>query len=272
VRTEKVFEGYVYHESFEKNGTLYVRYTKDLNDPYADCIELTEEDTYDQKTLYTGDILVEDPWFLMHRDTLTLLYPYSRMADVLPDAAMDEEYIVYLAASSDHALSAEEIKNTLVGLGIPAHNVTDYAAGAEENRSVIIIIQVFAYGFIILISLIAAANVFNTISTNIALRRREFAMLKSVGMTDRDFYKMMNYECLLYGSRSLLWGLPVSAAVSFVIHLAVQSGYETAFVLPLRAMAISCCSVFLVVFATMLYAVQKIRRDNPIDALKNENL
>lgn len=71
----------------------------------------------------------------------------------------------------------------------------------------------FSYGFIVLISLIAAANVFNTISTNISLRRREFAMLKSVGMTAKGFNHMMNFECLLYGSRALLLGLPLSGVV-----------------------------------------------------------
>ncbi len=49
--------------------------------------------------------------------------------------------------------------------------------------------------------MIAVANVFNTISTNIKLRRRELAMLRSVGMSDRDFNKMMRFECVLYGAQ-----------------------------------------------------------------------
>lgn len=60
---------------------------------------------------------------------------------------------------------------------------------------------VFAYGFSVLISMIAIANVFNTITTNIMLRRREFAMLKSIGLGERGFRKMMNYECIA------MWGL-----------------------------------------------------------------
>ena len=132
--------------------------------------------------------------------------------------------------------------------------------------------QVFSYGFIVLISLIAAANVFNTISTNIQLRRREFAMLRSVGMTRAGFNRMMNYECLLYGSRALLYGLPASGLVTFLIYRSVLSGYETAFRLPWPAIGIAVLSVFLVVFATMMYAMSKIKKENPIDALKNENL
>ena len=142
----------------------------------------------------------------------------------------------------------------------------------ESNRNIVTIVRVFAYGFIVLISLIAAANVFNTVSANIALRKREFAMLKSVGMTSRDFNRMMNFECILYGTRSLFWGIPVSVGISYLIHLSLSEGYKSAFRLPWGAIAIAVLSVFMVVFVTMLYSMSKIKRENLIDALKNENL
>ena len=142
----------------------------------------------------------------------------------------------------------------------------------EENRSYIFVANMFAYTFIIMISLIAVANVFNTISTNISLRRREFAMLKSVGMTQKGFSRMMNYECLLYGSKALLLGLPVSCGITYLIYRAVTTAYETSFHLPWAAIGIAVLSVFLVVFATMMYSMSKVKKDNPIDALKNENL
>ena len=134
------------------------------------------------------------------------------------------------------------------------------------------VVNVFSYGFIILISLIAMANVFNTISTNIALRRREFAMLKSMGLSQRGFRRMMNYECLIYGARGLMWGLPASAAMTFVIYLIVGVGFNIDFYLPWYSVAIAVGSVFVVVFATMLYATARIRKENPIDVLKTENL
>lgn len=46
----------------------------------------------------------------------------------------------------------------------------------------------------------------------------------------------------------------------------------TSFYVPLHSIVIAVGSVFVVVFATMLYTTSRIRRDNPIDALKNENL
>ena len=72
--------------------------------------------------------------------------------------------------------------------------------------------------FIVMISMIAVANVFNTISTNIKLRRRELAMLRSVGMSEHDFQKMMNFECIFYGMRALLYGLPIAVLAAWLVH------------------------------------------------------
>ena len=144
-------------------------------------------------------------------------------------------------------------------------NTTD---ALEEGRNYIFFANVFSYTFIIMISLIAIANVFNTISTNIKLRRRELAMLRSVGMSDRDFNKMMRFECAFYGVRSLLFGLPVAIVSSWMICRAMIA--DSHFVLPWASIGISIISVFLVIFITMLYAVSKIRKENIIDALRDD--
>ena len=142
----------------------------------------------------------------------------------------------------------------------------------DNDRAMVTVINVFAFGFITLISLIAAANVFNTISTNIILRRREFAMLRSVGMTPEGFQKMMNFECLLYGFKGLLYGLPVSFLMTWIIYHTISNGLDTEFFIPWYSIAIAVGSVFLVVFATMLYSMGKIKKENTIDVLKNENV
>ncbi len=134
------------------------------------------------------------------------------------------------------------------------------------------VVNIFSYGFIILISLIAAANVFNTISTNINLRRREFAMLKAVGMTKKGFDNMMVYESILYGLKGILYGLPVALGVTYLIYLSISNGIDFEFFVPWMSVIIAVGSVFVVVFATSIYAMDKVKKDNPIDALKNENL
>jgi len=121
-------------------------------------------------------------------------------------------------------------------------------------------------------SLITIANVFNTISTNINLRRREFAMIKSVGITSSGFNKMLNYECIFYGLKALLYGLPASIMVTYLIYISMMEGVDIRFYLPVKSILISIFSVFLVVFVSMMYSMRKIRRENILDALKNENI
>ena len=172
----------------------------------------------------------------------------------------------------NHAQVAAEMETLLSDAGLPAYRLSDHAADKELLRMMVLIVIVFAYGFIILISLIAAANVFNTISTSISLRRREFAMLKSIGLGEKGFMRMMNYECVIYGMKGLLLGLPASVLATYGIWRVADMAVESGFYIPWYSVAIAVGSVFAVVFATMLYAAGKIRQDNPIDALKNENL
>jgi len=162
------------------------------------------------------------------------------------------------------------IQETGITSGYTLNNV--YAT-IEQYRSMTFVIDVFTYVFVIMISLIAVANVFNTISTNIKLRKRELAMLRSVGMSERDFQKMMNFECVFYGMKTLLFGLPISGIISWLIYkglVTVERMDNFDFVFPWGSMATSVFSVLFIVFVTMLYAISKIKKENIIDALRDD--
>ena len=174
--------------------------------------------------------------------------------------------------SKNPTQSASKMEAMIKGAGIKSnYKLYNFHKELDDNRNMIFIANVFAYTFIIMISLIAVANVFNTISTNIKLRRRELAMLRSVGMSERDFQKMMNFECAFYGMRALLFGLPIAAISSWLIYKWMTGGADNIhFVFPWTSMTISVFSVLFVVFITMLYATRKIKRENIIDALRDD--
>lgn len=270
----KDIDGYGwYNDIIDEDGKRYAVYSNNENE--NDILKIPYDEASIKFTLEIGKVLTDIPFFINQSipTPLNIIYPLSMMDSVLPkEAQHDVASFNYYMISTDHKVSEENLKAVFLENGLDAKGISNYAESVEESRNLVSIIQVFAYGFIVLISLIAAANVFNTISTNISLRRREFAMLKSVGMTAKGFNRMMNYECILYGSKSLLLGLPVSAAITYLIYMAVSGGYEVEYFLPWGAIGIAILSVFLVVFVTMMYSMSKIRKDNPIDALKNENL
>lgn len=142
----------------------------------------------------------------------------------------------------------------------------------EEQEQMVTLLSIFTYGFIALITAISIANIFNTISTSIALRKREFAMLKSVGMTSKGFNKMMNYESIFYGIKSLLYGLPLSIGVMYLIYQSMMPVFEYRFQLPWLSLFIAIAAVFLIVGASMIYSISKIKKENIIDGLKQENI
>ncbi len=203
---------------------------------------------------------------------------FQSLSLVLPMSAREQmsaggDTRVYFK-SSDHAATADAIEKIIkaADISVNSGDIYNAAASQESIRNMITVINVFSYGFIILISLIAVANVFNTISTNIALRRRDFAMLRSVGMTKGGLNKMMYYECLLYGTKSIVFGLPAALIVTYALHSLTKQMFDFGFRLPWLSVAIAVVSVFAVVFVTMLYSMRKIKKDNTIDALKNENV
>ncbi|MBR4906995.1 MAG: ABC transporter permease [Clostridia bacterium] len=239
-----------------------------LDETRADAILSLEEAT--ETVTYSFDAFVKTDDFCLPQNDASLIYPFSK----LDASTFDTENQAYMFFAAKNHKAVREALLELIENSDYKYNayVGDAAEERENSRMIVGVVNTFAYGFIILISLIAAANVFNTISTAIMLRRREFAMLKSIGMTDRGMRRMLSYECVIYGLRALLFGLPVSVGVTYLIHRIVGQELERSFYMPWHSVAIAVGSVFLVVFATMLYARHKLSKDNPIDALKNENL
>lgn len=138
----------------------------------------------------------------------------------------------------------------------------------DKHENIMTVIRVLTTGFVVLMSLIAVANIFNTISTNLYLRRGEFAMLRSAGMTEKGFWKMMGCECLIYGLRSMIYGVLISGGSSYLVYLSLQSGVEFSYILPWQYWLTAVVGVLLVVGITMLYAMRKIKKDNIIEVLK----
>lgn len=267
----KEIEGYSFsYSDKDENGDVFYVYNKKADENGSaeqETLRLNAEEAEQKTDIRISAVIDDAPYFAQGG---TLIFRASMKETIM--GGMNFGDVSYRFISSDHQQSYDKMSEMLQGMGMPVSPLYDYAASVEASRALASVVNIFSYGFIILISMIAIANVFNTISTGITLRRREFAMLKSVGMTRRGFNKMMNYECVMYGIKGLLYGLPTAAGLTYLIYLATMSAYDTSFYLPWHSVVISIGSVFIVVFATMLYSMRKIKRENPIDALKNDNI
>jgi putative ABC transport system permease protein len=193
-------------------------------------------------------------------DALTAAYP-----KVEPQADM------HIVSSDPLRLQTdiEEVKNASQLRNMFIYNLYQ---SRQRDIQMVQLTSVFVFGFVILISAICVANIFNTISTSISLRKREFAMLRSVGMTPAGFGKMIRYESIFYGVKALLYGLPLSFATMFALYRSLSGSFSFAFTVPWLQVGIAVLAVFLIVGLAMLYSGSKVRKENIMDSLKQENI
>lgn len=198
---------------------------------------------------------------------VNLIVPQDTMDSLLANTDIEAYPYVYLNSSDPMATQTaiEDRKDSNV-------QVFNVYQQRQQEEQMILLMSIFTYGFITLISLISVANIFNTISTSISLRKREFAMLRSVGMTPKGFNKMIQYESIFYGVKALTYGLPISVLVMFAIHRSTNYTFEYGFQLPWMSILFVIVVIFLIVGSAMLYSISKIKNDNIIESLKQENI
>lgn len=150
--------------------------------------------------------------------------------------------------------------------------IYNYDREYRSSRSMYLAVAIFLYGFLIVVSLIGVTNIFNTVTTNMELRAPEFAMCKSVGMTGKEFRRMIWLEGLFYGGKGLLFGIPLGILVSLGFHKAMGAGLETGYTLPAGGILISVAAVFLLLSCIMKYSMDRFHRKNIVETIQNENI
>lgn len=183
-------------------------------------------------------------------------------------------YITLYANTSDHTSLTSRIES-MSGTGDSESYISIYDSEeiVRQFNAVMLIVGIFVYGFIGVISLIGLTNIFNTISTNMQLRSKEFASLKSIGMTKKEFNRMIRLESLMYGIKSLIIGIPLGVLGVFAIFSAFSNGnVPMSFVFPWKAILISIAAVIIVVWLIMKYSISKVNKQNIIETIRNDNI
>ena len=189
----------------------------------------------------------------------------------LEENMMGDSYSKYVYIDSKNAnKTQEEIEKILGNADYRLMNIDE---DAKMMDSFYTLVAIFLYGFITVIALIGVTNIFKTITTNMNLRRREFAMLKSIGMTKKEFNRMIRLESFFYGMKSLIIGIPIGCVLSYLIYKALVNGkLIIKYQLPISAIIISAIAVFLLITTIMKYSINKINKQNIIETIRNDNI
>ena len=185
-------------------------------------------------------------------------------------------YSYFDSADGDHGALAEELATAGSAYfhdkspyGLAFYSFNDYIEQRDSNQMIATVVNVFCLLFAVILALIAMANVFNTVTNSLILRRREFAVMKSVGLSNRQFRAMVAEECVAWCIRGLVPGVLLSLLVSFLLWQVI-SGSMTglAFTLPWSYVALAAAMTVVAVGASVAYGMHRCRADNVVEALR----
>lgn len=224
-------------------------------------------DVYD--TLYNSRLeighITQTPPFGLNENTTTL---------IVSDKILNEFYThnnivtVYYKSNNPNQLQ-DDLDTLLTG---ERYSINNIAENYQMMNNLYTLIAIFLYGFMIVISLIGITNIFNTITTSMYLRKQEFAMLKSIGMTKKEFNKMIRLESILIGIKSLIIGIPIGLVLAYFIYWALLKSEGVSFQVPILAIIIAIIVVYLLISILMKYSLNKINKQNTIETIRNENI
>ena len=255
---------YDYYENiavYDKNNNIYKqKKVKVFDYQVGDTMSgrLKKSDNY---TLKIGAISDKLPFGLQTSNDKILI-----ISDELFDELADTTTLQIYYQSNNASKLQDEIE---AYLGNEIYILNNTEESVKTMKNLLTLVGIFLYGFIIVVSLIGITNIFNTITTNMELRRREFAMLRSIGMTKKEFYRLIRLESLFIGFKALIIGIPIGVLISYGIYKAFN---ETGYDLPILAIIISIITVFFLIIIIMQYSINKINKQNIIDVIRNENI
>lgn len=259
--------------------------TFDIFDKPIDVLSLYKSE-YNEQT----DRLIREKFFelknIVYTDITPLGTEYTSMVSC-PTLIVSEEMFetilskiedgnyyqnIYIKANSDKKLDAY-LKDLENNGNFDHYYYYNYKEALKLQKNMIFVLKLLLYGFIALVTLIGVTSVFNTIYTSISLRRKEFAMLRSVGLTPKGFNKILYFESIFFGLKSLLYAIPVSLFITYLFGKEMRGVVTvSALLIPFESIIVAVIGVFIIVIVTMLYASSKIKKENILEAIREENI
>lgn len=200
----------------------------------------------------------EDELGISYSDEITLLVPIEYYKEnIREDAA-----ITYYIQSDD----ADSLCDELASVGIETVNIEE---NSQYARQLVQLVQIFVYGFVSIMVFFTLLNILNMMSASIEKRRKEFAMILSVGMSYKDMTKMIFIESFIYGIKTVIYGFPLCLLIEYIMYQVSPYG-NIDFSPSWIAYIISFLIIFLVMILTFKVGLNRFRKQNIIETLKDD--
>lgn len=241
-------EGYIYNDDCDDKDPDACWEDRDIEIGY-----ITDKKPFGQENIFYSQSIM-----IVSDETISKFKPSESYHEMILDVENPDKF-------------QDEVEKVLINAN--DYNVSNFEKQRRESKSLFTLVAIFLYGFIIVIALIGITNIFNTITTSVELRAREFATLKSVGMTKHEFNKMVSLESIFYGFKSLIIGIPIGSVLSYLIYRALVGGdLDFDYIYPFKAVVISIVAVLILITVIMKYSINKISKQNTIETIRNDNI
>ena len=249
---------------FDENNKRDTKYMSIFDFKKGDVINSTITSTNKNINIEIGLVTEEKPFGLKNMSARYIIVSDEMFDNIAESKGLD----IFYKSNNANKLQ-DDIDDYLKDEDYSINNKDE---NVKQMSNLFTLVGIFLYGFIIVISLIGITNIFNTITTNMELRKQEFAMLKSVGMTTKEFNRMIRLESIFMGVKSLFFGIPIGIVLSYLIYhfLSEESGIP--YKPPVVAIIISIVVVFILISLIMKYSMNKINKQNTIETIRNENI
>ena len=192
------------------------------------------------------------------------------ISDELYDSLIqDKTYLSVYFYSPNSTTLQKNINEILKNYNYNLNNADDQVKNMQNFYK---LIAIFLYIFIGAITLIDLTTIFNTITTNIEFRKQEFAIFRSIGMTSREFNNMIKFESIFIGIKTIVYSLPTSIILCFIVYNTVNSETNIKFNLPFTSILISLIFVSVLIYTIMKHYLNKLNNQNIIETIRNDNI
>lgn len=263
-----IYNNYLYVGYIDGN---YTRYYMNRYNKFDVPINLTD---FDGNSLISIDDYYvasfdSDTSIIYSNDEINIIVPESYVKDI--NFNVDFSSTLFLNINDNN-----EFNNALINAKEEYGTDYLYVNIAEEKtleNNLLLCISILVYGFIAVVTLIGVTSVFNTINTSMNLRRREFAMLRSIGLTKKGFNKILIFESLFLGLKAVIFAFPISFVLIILLNKSFGDAiYISKMLIPYDSFIYAFIGVFIIILITSLYSTSKIKKENILETLREENI
>ena len=197
---------------------------------------------------------------------------------IMTNEQMEENFGIsdynFINASPANETEAESVSNQLLQVirDVPKAVLQDYTSAIETQKNYLSQQQIFFSSIAVILLIISLFHIMNSMNHTILTRRREYGIIRAMGITDSGFYKMILQTGILYGVLAdvfifLLYNLILRRIMDYYMAHVLQLLHLTSAVPNMVLIGIMLLNI-VIAAAAVMFPARKMIRTNIINEIR----